>query len=321
ATTEITANVTSVKERITRMTSSINEVSDSMNSIKDSIFHINEDITNQSSAVEESGAAITEMVASMDNMEKLSQLRKGNAENLMAVTKSGGEKLKETKNIITEIVKSVDSIVSMVELINNISAQTNLLSMNAAIEAAHAGDSGKGFSVVAEEIRKLADNSGVNAKKIDQELKTIVTKIENAAHSSEETETAFTAIQEEVSEVSLSMEELLSSTKEMAQGGRQIREATDMISQITIKVKEQSDSISDKSETLAGSLNEINLVSAEVSGSMDEITSGTQLINDSMVIVNDMAQGNLKLAVSELDEEVGSFYTGEEQHEIEDDVE
>ncbi|MDT8299431.1 MAG: methyl-accepting chemotaxis protein, partial [Spirochaetaceae bacterium] len=110
---------------------------------------------------------------------------------LVEVTGSGREAVGQTHKVVTGISTELTKLRSVSEIINDIASRTNLLSMNAAIEAAHAGDSGRGFAVVAEEIRKLAESSSENASAIAKTIDDLLVGIGKADESSNMTLSAF----------------------------------------------------------------------------------------------------------------------------------
>jgi methyl-accepting chemotaxis protein len=125
----------------------------------------------------------------------------------------------------------------MVDIINSIAGSTNLLSMNAAIEAAHAGQAGRGFAVVADEIRKLADTSGKNSKEIERKIKDMISAINKAMTESTSTKSSFTEIREEISNVMGAFEEIQLATGELAEGGQQILTALTTLGELSTNVR------------------------------------------------------------------------------------
>jgi methyl-accepting chemotaxis protein/CheY-like chemotaxis protein len=177
---------------------------------------------------------------------------------------------------------------------NNIASQTNLLSMNAAIEAAHAGESGKGFAVVADEIRKLAESSSKQSKTTAAMLKKIKASIDNITKSSDEVLARFDAIDTSVKTVSQHEQNILHAMEEQEVGGKQILESISRLRDVTSSVMKGSDHMAESGETLVHETDEFIKTSKETVEGMNEILKGINQINVSVSHVNDMSNENNK---------------------------
>lgn len=308
ASVEISANVKGVKDRVNKLNEVVIGTDNYIQGIVENINKQNAQVDDQSAAVEESSSAVNQMVASLNNIESITELKKQASDKLSLTSKDGLDKIETTNDIVTDISGSVDTILEMVNIIKGISSQTNLLSMNAAIEAAHAGDAGKGFSVVADEIRKLAETSSHNSTRIEEELRTIVNKIESAATSSLDSKNAFEEINKEVYDVAKAFEEIYQSTAELSTGGSEIINAMRILNDTTILVKEESSLIHQNAEEMKGAMSTVTRLSIEVTGSMEEISTGFNEVSSAMSYVADLS-GQLSETITRQDNEINKFKT------------
>ncbi len=288
--TQITANTESINREIGMLDSSLASSSSAVESIGKSIQALNHQIQEQMAMVEESTASVTEMIASIDHVTTTADKRREATERLVATVASGGQKMHATFETVTKINDSVGSIKDITTIIESISSQTNLLAMNAAIEAAHAGDAGRGFSVVADEIRKLAEASSANSQEITKILKVIVDRIAEATSAGSAMDGAFREIEREVKELSASLSEIFSSMSELRSGGSQILQAMTVLQEVSTNVRGGSNSINESSTEIRSTMVAVQEVSSQVRGGMEEISHGIHEISTSVGSVLSIAE-------------------------------
>ena len=285
---EIAANNTSMKKQVQTLNGTIIETSSSTNEIAANVKSLGSIIEEQAALAVEATAAVNEMIASIQSVAAISESKKNSTKNLVERSETGSGKLDETNQIIHEVAGSIGNIQEMMSIINNIASQTNLLSMNAAIEAAHAGDAGKGFAVVADEIRKLAENTADNAKNIEQVIGTIIGNIERASHSGDETKKAFNEIQSEIRTTEQALNEISYSTKELAIGGEEILKAMSRLSEVSENSRTGAEEMGKGSAMMAEAMVDVEHISGLVTNGMEEIALGIEEISQALHNINEM---------------------------------
>lgn len=263
-------------------------------------------VQEQAGMVEESTASIQEMISSIDNVAKVSRVKGDASRNLMSSASSGREQLTVSVEAVQRIGRQVDAIMEMTDLIKGVAGRTNLLAMNAAIEAAHAGDAGRGFAVVADEIRKLAETTAVQSKDIALALSSIVSDIKSAVDVSNATRDSYEEIYTIVEDVGRAFEEIVSSTTELQAGGQQILDAMAVLMDTSAKVRDGSSDIKAETGSLTAGIEKIRLDSAETSTVAGDLRSRQKIVSDRLA---DMSSETRKLQTSsnELQKEVDRF--------------
>ena len=290
------------------LSASIEETTSTVHEISKTIESLNYQIGNQANSVNESSAAIEEMVANIQSVSN----NLGRASKTFTELKGASETGRNTMEGVIESVKETaqhsQQLLEANELIETIASQTNLLAMNAAIEAAHAGDAGKGFSVVADEIRKLAEDTSEQSKKIAEMLRVVVSNIGNVVDQSTDANTVFEDISGQIGNVNDLMSEISMSMNEQAEGSQQVLESlrtmqytttlilngsTEMntgasmvqnemvnLRDFAYQVKEVTQNVSDRMEQISTSVDSVASLSGEnnsLSDNLYEQTKGFKL--------------------------------------------
>ena len=290
----VSANGETVREvhtELEHLDGELQAASSSVSEITDSITGLNTSVLRQSDALADSLSAVEEMDASIRSLDKIAKDKKRLTDDLVALANEAGEQIGESVSAIGMVETSTQDMLDMIDVINAVAEQTNLLAMNAAIEAAHAGEYGKGFAVVSDEIRKLSELSGENASKINANLQRDVARIHDAGEINRKAREAFERIVESIQDVARSMGEMLASLNEQSAASREIVKALTEIREVTDRVQSESERINGR----VGSINE----------TVEQLAGSSSAVNTRMQTVGERI-GNIIGAISEVNEIVQS---------------
>ncbi len=283
----IKGNTSSLLKEAESLDSNVENNINLTETISKHISDIDDKMTELVSMVDESTAAVTEMMSSIESVGIITENKSKSINQLASVVDGGSATLTDmVESFREDVLDKIEGISAMADTIQSISAQTNLLSMNAAIEAAHAGEYGKGFAVVADEIRKLADTSSSSTALITRTIKEISDGVAETENRTRKSKDAFDVINEEMQSARQAFEEIFSSTRELNVGSRQILEAITMLSEVTARIKNATRDISELTGKVVSSQVSLKDVSRKVSAGMTDINRGLEeIVNASDEIV------------------------------------
>ena len=306
AVNEISANIDGVKQQAMTQAASVTETAATVEEIVRTIKQLNTSIETQAASVAQSSSSVEEMVANIASIGQTLGKTDDVIKNLTTATGDGKATLVTSNTVTQKIAEESGSLMEASSVIQHIASQTNLLAMNAAIEAAHAGEAGKGFAVVADEIRKLAEESSTQGKTITATLKTLSSEIETLSASSKTVEEKFNAIFTLAEQVKDMSNRLTEAMREQENGSKEVLIAIKSINTVTVEVQAGSEEMLKGGEGVAEEMQKLDNLTRVITESMNEMASGAVQINNAVQEVSEITQKN-KRSIEALSAEVGKF--------------
>jgi methyl-accepting chemotaxis protein len=251
-------------------------------------------------------SAIEEMLANIQSVTQTLVKNGENVKSLSNASESGHQGLQDVAEDIKEISKESEGLLDINSVIENIASQTNLLSMNAAIEAAHAGEAGKGFAVVADEIRKLAENSSEQSKTISTVLKKITESISTITTATDEVLKRFEVITDGVKTVQQQEDTIRSAMEEQMAGSKQILDGVVHMKDMTEGVQSGAQEMLEGSQQVVSESHNMESATQEITNGINEMARGAVQINQAIDQINNAATQN-KESITALQDEVSRF--------------
>ena len=305
---QIGANIDGVKQQAITQAASVTETASVIEKIVRTIKQLSASIETQTESVAQSSSSIERIVANIAATGQTLAKTDGMIKELTAATGDGKATLVTSNTVTQKIAEESGSLMEASNVIQHIASQTNLLAMNAAIEAAHAGEAGKGFAVVADEIRKLSEDSAMQGKTITATLKSLTGEIETLSASSKIVEEKFNLIFGLAEQVKSMSELLTAAMSEQEHGSKEILSAIKNINTATTEVQTGSEEMLEGGEGAAHEMHTLDELTRIITDSMNEMAAGAGQINNAVQEVNAMTQKN-KRSIENLALEVSKFKT------------
>ena len=265
-----------------------------------------EGITTQSENITQSSALITNTAENMLRVNKILSQNDGLIKDVYDQMRNGKDGVSTANNFVKQVAERSEALLEASQIIQNIASQTNLLAMNAAIEAAHAGESGKGFAVVADEIRKLAEESNMQGKQIGAVIKESTEIIAQVSKAGMQAEKTFIDVYELISSISEKEDSIVGLMREQEENGAQVLSAIETINKVTKDVSTASIEMLEGGKQIAEEMQKFAEITRETTDSMTEIASGAEQITDAVEEVVSITEQN-KTSIEHLAQEMGKF--------------
>jgi methyl-accepting chemotaxis protein len=289
AITQILADIETVNGHIANQSAGVEETAGAVNEIASNIGSLERMIESQAAGVTQASAAIEEMIGNINSVNTSVEKMADSFTALAQNARDGAAKQLDVNGRINQIEKESEMLQEANTAIASIANQTNLLAMNAAIEAAHAGEAGKGFSVVADEIRKLSETSSAQSKTIGTQLNKIKESINSVVTASTESSRAFNSVAEGIRNTDELVRQIKNAMEEQKEGSKQITETLHSMNDSTTEVRTASSEMSAGNKAILDEVKNLQEATGSMKDSVSEMSVGARKINETGKTLKEIA--------------------------------
>ena len=304
--TQIVANIESVKSKIVNQAAGVEEAQATVKSMVSYINELDKNIDRERASIDSSSTAVEEMVANIRSVTGTLKASGAAAQKLSSASDDGRAAMEQAVDRARDVLERSEGLLEASNIIQNIADQTNLLAMNAAIEAAHAGEAGKGFSVVSDEIRKLAEQSNEQGKTISEQLQELQESIQQVSNGTMQVKTQFDTIFSLADDVTEQNRTVMTAMQEQSAGSSQVLESMSEIKSMIELVVKGSTELTNGGKQIAAEMTSLAGLTEEINGAMSEMANGAQSIIHSVQDVDSATVTN-RDNVQKLSEEINTF--------------
>ena len=302
----IIGDLNDIESQVENQAGSVSQTVSAVEEISKNIESLEKMIETQSSGVVEASAAVEEMIGNISSVNNSVGYMAQSFDALIQNTEAGIQRQNDVNQRIRNIEEQSKALQTANKTISDIAGQTNLLAMNAAIEAAHAGEAGKGFSVVADEIRKLSETSSAQSKTIREELLKIEGSINDVVSASQASTDMFVEVSNSISQTQQLVLQIKGAMEEQQEGSKQIGDALKLMNDNTSEVRAASHEMAEGNKSILTEINQLRNTTGEIRDSMDKISQSAGDIKETSNSLSEIAD-SVTSAVDQIGGQIDLF--------------